>query len=432
MAAYRSTNLEPADLNIPATRIKGKPGAGLRKIPQSAQEWLESAVVHGLAVRTLGDLCRRGMDKLETLLDLIYLPSPTDAPRTPEKIAYSLGDALSIFACLVSLYNRLMKQLAATPTLEETRPLVDAPVARKFQDAGLTGSIPRRSALGRGVRNLGGAIANLRLQNQPQEDVERPDRASGYPNPRTSQNLREKNESTTSSESDGSNNGGTQTIISNEGLGATSRDATGPCLPSPRAPPEIVAVDFLVNFMAAIAIQIQPFGRKPVCVADAFEQNFRFGPVPGPVRIHTAVYRQKEGMRLPGVAPSDEVDAGGQQPLQLAASFLARIDGGIPCYRPRADGELFVAFEHQAQQPHETGLTNPLRHHHTLIISQDEFRLVSQLVLALLIWQMKGFEASRLIASAIGRYSDNEDDEDDEDDLASCTTTAYFRVARGI
>jgi hypothetical protein len=60
MAADRPANPEPAKLSIPATRINGKPDAGLRKIPQSAQEWLESAVVHGLGVRTLAELCRRG------------------------------------------------------------------------------------------------------------------------------------------------------------------------------------------------------------------------------------------------------------------------------------------------------------------------------------------------------------------------------------
>lgn len=282
------------------------------------------------------------MDKLETLLELICLPSPTEAPRTPERITGSLGDALGVFASLINLYNRLMKQLAATPTLEETRPLIDAPVARKFRDAGLVGSVPRHSALGRGVRHLGRAVANLRLQNQPREDVRRPGPASGYSNPCTLQNLLEKNESTASSECDGSNSRGARSTLRAEDLGATSREAASPCLPSPRAPPETVVVDFLVNFMAAIAIQIQPFSRKPVCVADAFEQNFRFGPVPVPVPVPT---RQQEGMKLPRAAHSDEVDAEGQQSSQPAASFLARIDGGIPYCKPRADGELFVAFE---------------------------------------------------------------------------------------
>ncbi len=45
---------------VSATRIKGKAGAGLRRIPQSPQEWLESAHAHGLETRTLADLCYRG------------------------------------------------------------------------------------------------------------------------------------------------------------------------------------------------------------------------------------------------------------------------------------------------------------------------------------------------------------------------------------
>ena len=52
------------------------------------------------------------------------------------------------------------------------------------------------------------------------------------------------------------------------------------------------------------------------------------------------------------------------------------------------------------------------------IAVKEELRLVSQLVLALLFWQMEGFEASRLIASALGTCSDDEDDDenDEEDD----------------
>ncbi len=51
------------------------------------------------------------------------------------------------------------------------------------------------------------------------------------------------------------------------------------------------------------------------------------------------------------------------------------------------------------------------------IREKDGLRLVSQLVLALLIWQMEGYEASRLVASAVGTSSDDEHyDEDDGED----------------
>lgn len=238
-----------------------------------------------------------GMGKLEALFGLICLSSPTEPPRTPERFTGSLGDTLGVFASLISLYNRLMKYVAATPTLEELRPAIDAPVAKRFRNAELPLPVPHRSPLVRGVRPLDRAFADLRLQtaNQLREDDGRPGRASGHSYPRASQELL------------GMSLG---TIIDSE----SETKAVGPLLPSPRAPPETVVVDFLVNFMAAIALQIQPFGCKPVCVADAFEQNFRFGPVPGPA---------------PG----------------LEASFLARIDGGIPCCKPQVEGELFVAFE---------------------------------------------------------------------------------------
>jgi hypothetical protein len=49
------------------------------------------------------------------------------------------------------------------------------------------------------------------------------------------------------------------------------------------------------------------------------------------------------------------------------------------------------------------------------ITNKKELRLVSQLVLALLLWQMEGFDASRLVANALGSF-DEKDNEDDEDD----------------
>ena len=263
-----------------------------------------------------------GMDKLETLFNLICPPSPAEPPRTPERMSGSLGDALGVFASLVSLYNRLLKQVAATSTFEQIRPLMDAPKATKVRDAGLAGPV-RLSAL---VPPLDRALADLRLDNQLQEDAggPGPGPASGHSNPPTLQNLLKKNEGA-------ANKNETLTAIGTRGMGASSsRKATDLCLPPPREPPETVVVDFLVNFIAAIAIQIQPFGRRPVCVADAFEQNFRFGPVPGPVPLN-----------LMGAVVGVE----GQQPLQPAASFLARIDGGIPRCRPQVDGGLFAAFE---------------------------------------------------------------------------------------
>ncbi len=219
-----------------------------------------------------------GMEKLDMLLELICLPSSVEAPSTPTRVAGSLGDALGVFASLVSLYNRLVKQIAATPPLEDARPVVDAPAPKRFRDAEIVGPIPR----------LGAALAGLRFQTGSQ-----PPEHAGMPAPATSRH---------------SNSASSQALLRDD------MDAAGPFLPSPRAPPETVVVDFLVNFIAALAIQIQPFGRKPVSVADALEQNYRFGPAP-----------------TPGSSPTP--------------SFLARVDGGIPCCKPLVDGELFVAFE---------------------------------------------------------------------------------------
>jgi hypothetical protein len=84
-AADHPANLEPPGPSISTTtgRIKGKPGAGLRRMPQSAQEWFESAAVHGLAARTLADLCRRGIQPCP------FLPSPSFSPLSFFVISWS-------------------------------------------------------------------------------------------------------------------------------------------------------------------------------------------------------------------------------------------------------------------------------------------------------------------------------------------------------
>jgi hypothetical protein len=84
-----------------------------------------------------------------------------------------------------------------------------------------------------------------------------------------------------------------------------------------RTPVETLVVDFLVTLTAGIATLIQPLGRRPVCVANAFERTFVFGPVSGETTFNNP------------------------------AGFSARIDGGIPSLaRPASsDGGLVVVFE---------------------------------------------------------------------------------------
>ena len=50
---------------------------------------------------------------------------------------------------------------------------------------------------------------------------------------------------------------------------------TNPSRPTPRSPTETLVMDFLVTLLVAVAAQIQPPSKRPVCIANAFEQTFR-------------------------------------------------------------------------------------------------------------------------------------------------------------
>ena len=95
--------------------------------------------------------------------------------------------------------------------------------------------------------------------------------------------------------------------------------------PTPRDPTETRVVDFLVDFIAGISILVQPFGKFPACVANAFERTSRFGPVPNDTK--------------------------------KPAAFNARVDGCIPRGQLTSDNCPLVIFEAKRARRGENDIT---------------------------------------------------------------------------
>ncbi|KAK3364477.1 hypothetical protein B0T25DRAFT_587733 [Lasiosphaeria hispida] len=121
-----------------------------------------------------------------------------------------------------------------------------------------------------------------------------------------------------------------------------SAAATDLPLPAPCSLTETLVIDFLVTFIAAIATQIQPPTRIPVCVANVFEQTFQFGLVSG---------------------------------ADKPAAFRARTDGGIPLGQHRSILPVIIFEGKSAKRDGNNNNKNSHREtdpfHHTLMIAQD-------------------------------------------------------------
>jgi len=113
-----------------------------------------------------------------------------------------------------------------------------------------------------------------------------------------------------------------------------------------RTPDETTVVGFLVQMISALALQIQPVQRLPMCVANAQEETFKFRPITSTIPQGAAAAGKRrmapnleEGGQ--GMAQKKGKKTVSQQPVQ-PAMFHARIDGGIPtCLR---DGVGLIAI----------------------------------------------------------------------------------------
>ncbi|OJD21191.1 hypothetical protein ACJ73_07473 [Blastomyces percursus] len=99
-------------------------------------------------------------------------------------------------------------------------------------------------------------------------------------------------------------------------LAETILDQIPDDIPEPRSPTETLIVDFMVNLLGGIACLIQPLASHVVCVANAFETTYCFGPV-----------RNTTGTN------NDDIQ------------FRARIDGSIPFSLPHNNVSEAVIFE---------------------------------------------------------------------------------------
>ncbi|KAK2805781.1 hypothetical protein FQN50_006057 [Emmonsiellopsis sp. PD_5] len=86
-------------------------------------------------------------------------------------------------------------------------------------------------------------------------------------------------------------------------------------VPEPRSPTETLIVDFMVTFLGGIACLMQPLAPHLVCIANAFETTYHFGPVRGPTSTNKDI------------------------------RFRARIDGSIPFSLPCNNVSEAVIFE---------------------------------------------------------------------------------------
>ncbi|KAK3373962.1 hypothetical protein B0T24DRAFT_281593 [Lasiosphaeria ovina] len=301
--------------SVPRTKRR-KAGQGLHKMPTTVDEWRMCVTKYNLSQRNLSDICQQGsfsasnvpVESLLTVrpvwpkqvsqdhtlkalvdagtffsqrqaddasyllhacalgLDLICDKSP---PSTPIRMMGSLGDHLGSFAQLVSLYN-LLKQRVGDSLQQQQQPetplrLLDAPKAPRFRHISPSG--------GQGAEEPESPTEDLihRRANNPRAD----ETPTTPIYPRICPSSPDGNGS--GDDDDGPDE---QAFVAADGARG-AEGAADIALPPPtrRTPTETLVVDFLVTFAAAIATQVQPFGGRPVCVADAFERTFQFGPV---------------------------------------------------------------------------------------------------------------------------------------------------------
>jgi len=273
-----------------------------------------------------------GLGKFEAVLDLLI----RDPTRTPRPRRGSLGDCLGPFAHLVSLHRRLGDLGGRSRPRARKGPVTrpeDAPWADRFADPGRHRPDDDGSPL-QPFQNRSGRTGTYHLARDETED----DFSDG-------------------DDSDDDGRDGDR----GDSVGVPEPTKSRP-LPPPkrRTPAETIVVNFLVNAIAAVAMQIQPVQSAPVCVADAREQTFKFGPVAPtgchPVPQAAAAPASKEGKTARdqeqefGRAEEKGETRASRRPAQPAA-FRARVDGGIPTCPTPADGDGLVAvFEAKRYQ----------------------------------------------------------------------------------
>ncbi|EEH41303.2 hypothetical protein PAAG_03589 [Paracoccidioides lutzii Pb01] len=196
-----------------------------------------------------------GLDKLKTLYRIICTPKEL-RKRTPPEYFGTLADGLGPFSMLVNLYNQLLDRSIQAPIYE--RLLSGAPERARFYDATRPSTVvdpttPTRQGII--LEELMTDVEDQPLARCPAR--KRPPAAASVTEP-----------------TDGE--------------------------PPRRTPTETLLADFMVTLLRGLASLVQTLNPRPLCIANAFETTYTFGPVRN--------------------TSQQQVDIG----------FRARIDGSIP------------------------------------------------------------------------------------------------------
>ncbi|ODH45108.1 hypothetical protein ACO22_00403 [Paracoccidioides brasiliensis] len=178
-----------------------------------------------------------GLDKLDTLFDVICSQT-----KTPREWLCTLADGLGPFSMLVSLKRQILDKGLHTAPREEPLPITYAPRKKGHYNASQSSSGQMPDSLN--PRHP----KRLRLG-----DFDAIDDHPAPSEPSTPPNIE----------------------LTEETLDEIPDD-----IPDPRTPTETLVVDFMVNLLGGLACLLQPLAYQTVCVANAFETTYQFGPLP--------------------------------------------------------------------------------------------------------------------------------------------------------
>ncbi|EQL32380.1 hypothetical protein, variant [Blastomyces dermatitidis ATCC 26199] len=301
-------------------RRRRKAVDGLDKIPSTEQEWLEMVTTYSLVNAKLQDLCSYGsfsastvpkeafltvrciwpevmavgdalpyilrtgsyfsdehvaqatklinrkllgLDKLDTLFDVICSQT-----KTPREWLCTLADGLGPFSMLVSLKRQILDKGLHTAPREEPLPITYAPRKGHYNASqSSSGQIPDSPTPRHPKRLRLGDFDAIDDHPAPSE-------------PPTPPNIE----------------------LTEETLDEIPYD-----IPDPRTPTETLVVDFMVNLLGGLACLLQPLAYRTVCVANAFETTYQFGPLPnGPIASNHVQFRARIDGSIPFSLPPDK------------------------------------------------------------------------------------------------------------------------------
>lgn len=208
-----------------------------------------------------------GLEKLDTLYQIIYTQEKPHLSTPPQKLSGTLADRLGPFSILSSLLKQIAdKSFQASADKQEVR---GAPKKNNVYDIGRA-PLEETSPTKRGLNPEKFKFKDTEMADTDNPPENQPENESGNPPPESSPSYHWQTSQRNSEE------------------------------PPRRTPTETLVADFMVILLGGLASFIQALGPRPLCIANSFETTYQFGP------IHEA-HKQEN-----------------------PAQFRARIDGSIP------------------------------------------------------------------------------------------------------